>query len=172
MANIVTHLGSNFPWIAYKNGQNTFTVAFTESASAFDLTAYTFICSIRKIGDSANQLQLTQGSGITNGTTTGIITIDLTAANILASLPASEYFYEVTYIVNSKSYALIQGILQISSEQNPGNTTTSLDLAVSLAGTNIQASITLAGGGGSGEYDGGSASSIYLPTQILDGEGA
>lgn len=144
MANIVTHLGSNFPWIAYRNGQNTFTVTFTQSSVAFNISSYTFVCSIRKIGDSSNQLQLTQSTGITNGGATGLLTIDLTAANISASLPASEYFYEITYTVSSKSYALIQGILQLASQENPGSTTTSVSLSVSMAGTNVSAAVTLA----------------------------
>lgn len=173
MAQIVTHLGTNYPWIAYRNGHNQLTITLLQSAVAFDISTYTFVVNIRKFGDSTNVLQLTQGSGVTNGGATGILSIDLTVANILASLPGSDYFYEIAYTKNSKVYALFEGALSISSELNPGSATTAISSTVNLAGTSITANITLAGGSGTiTEIDGGSASSVYTLSQILDGEGA
>jgi len=49
-----------------------------------------------------------------------------------------------------------------------------LNIEVSLAGTDVSLVITLAGssGDGSGNIDGGNASSIYLEEQLIDGGGA
>jgi hypothetical protein len=144
MPNIVTHLGIDFPWVAYKNGHNTFTITFTSSGSAFNISAYTFVVNIRRIGSSTNVLQLTQGVGVTNGTTTGILTVDLSQTHASTTLPGTDYFYEVGYTVNEKYYALLEGGLKLLSESNPGETTSSVSLSVSLAGTNVSAAITLA----------------------------
>lgn len=145
MANIVTHLGQNFNWIAYKNGHNTYTITFTSGGSAFDISSYVFVVNIRASGGSTNKLQLTEASGITNGGATGILTIDLTKTQAQTTLPRDLYFYEIAYTKTSKVYALIQGNLSLSSESNPGSTTTSVSMSVSLAGTAISAAITLPG---------------------------
>jgi hypothetical protein len=148
MSNIVTHLGQNLPWIGFKNGHNQYTITFTSGGSAFDISTYTFTVNIRKYGASTNALQLTQGSGITNGGATGILTIALTQTQASTTLPASDYFYEITYVKDSKTYALIQGGLTLSSESNPASTTTSVAVSVSLAGSAVNAEVTLAGAGG------------------------
>jgi hypothetical protein len=148
MSNIVTHLGQNLPWIGFKNGHNQYTITFTSGGSAFDISTYTFTVNIRKYGASTNALQLTQASGITNGGATGILTIALTQTQASTTLPASDYFYEITYVKDSKTYALLQGGLTLSSESNPASTTTSVDVSVNLAGSAINAEVTLAGAGG------------------------
>lgn len=170
MANINTHLGQDYQWIAYKNGHNTFTVTFTQNSVAFNISAYTFTVNIRKIGASTNDLQLTQGSGVTNGGASGILTIDLTQTQASTTLPGDYYFYEIIYVINSKTYAFIEGGLTLSRENNPGDTTTSLAITtINLAGTNVSASVTLNGYYANSNIDGGSASTVYLADQNIDG---
>lgn len=144
MSTINTHLGQDFPWVCYKNGQNSFTISFTSSSVAYDISGYTFTVNIRKVGGTTNVLQLTQGSGITNGGVTGILTIALTQAQASTTLPGDYYFYEIIYVVNSLTYPFIEGGLQLSAQGNPGTATTALSItSINLAGTTVAASVTL-----------------------------
>ncbi|MBW3546237.1 MAG: hypothetical protein KY428_11680 [Bacteroidetes bacterium] len=142
MANIVSHLGQNYTWIAAKNTHNTFTITCTSGGSAFDLTNYTFTLNIKNSGGSSTVLALTQGSGITNGGSTGVVTIALTETQSGTTLPGDTYFYELLYDVGGLTYAFIQGILTLASEKNPDSSATSLSVTINLAGTNVTAAIT------------------------------
>lgn len=145
MSEIVTHLGQNYPWISYKNGHNQFTVNFTLNGSAYDISTFTFTVNIRKVGDSTNQLSLTQGSGVTNGGVTGLLTIALTQTQSMTTLPGDFYFYEIIYVKSSKTYSLFQGQLNLLAESNSSSTSTSITAAVSLAGTALTADVSLSG---------------------------
>ncbi len=172
MSEIVTHLGQNYPWIAYKNGHNSFTISFIESSLPFDISNLTFTLNIRKIGDSTNQLQLTQGSGLTNGGASGVLSIALTQAQASTTLPGDFYFYEIIYVNSSKTYAAFQGQLNLLSESNSTSTSTSITASISLAGTALTATITALSPYESAEIDGGSAASVYLTSQSINGGGA
>lgn len=143
MSNIVTHLGQNFKWTAYKNGHNRFTITFTSGGSAFNISSYVFVVNIRTIGGDTNKLQLTESSGITNGGATGILTIDLTKTQASTTLPRDMYFYEIVYTASSKEYPLIQGNLSLETESNPDSASTSVSMSVSLAGSAVSAAVTL-----------------------------
>lgn len=145
MADIVTDYGVNYNWKAYKNGQNTFTITFTSGGSAFDLSDYTFTLNIRTPGGSENKLQLTEGSGLTNGGATGILTVSLTQTQASTTLPRADYYYELTFVKDSLTYRVIQGNLTLSSETNPASVSSSLSVSISLAGTAVTAAVTLAG---------------------------
>ncbi len=151
MPNIVTDLSVYKDWIARKGVQNNFTITVTQSSSAFDLTNYTFTLNIRKVGSSSNALQLTQGSGISNGGVSGILSISLTQAQTVA-LKQETYFYELTYVTSSLTYGFIHGKILLRTT-NTISSTTSLDVNVSLAGTNLVAQITLSGGGGASSFE-------------------
>lgn len=142
---IVTHLGENLNWTAYKNGHNQYTITFTSSGSAYSLSGYVFTLNVTKMGGTTNELQLTEGSGITNGGATGVLTIDLTQTQASTTLPGNDYWYEIVYTVNAKVYALLQGSLTLANKTNPESTSTSVSVAVNLAGSPVSAAITLAG---------------------------
>jgi hypothetical protein len=169
MPNIVTHLGQDYNWVGFKNGYNTFTATFTSSGSAFNISTYTFTVNIRRHGQSAALLTLTEGSGITNGGATGILTIALTQAQASTILPGDFYYYEILYTKDAKVYSFLQGGLTLSSESNPGDTTTSLAItSINLAGTTVSAAVTLAGDEVV-NIDGGTSDSIYTGITALDG---
>jgi hypothetical protein len=148
MSNINTHRGVDRKWEAYKYGHNPFTLTFTESAVAVDLSSYVFVCNIkRQKGVTENVLQLTEGSGIVNGGATGIITVTLTKENIETYLPASDYFYEIKYTVGGFEYPLIQGGLALL-HNNPSSTATGVNITVNMEGVNVAVAVTLGGGGG------------------------
>lgn len=149
MGQIITDLGEPIPWVAAKGYNNAFTLTLTNGGSAFNTASYTFVVNIRKIGASTNTLQLTQGSGITNGGATGIISIQLTAAQTTA-LSGDSYFYEVAYTISSLSYRLIQGSLILNTQFNSQSSDASLNVAVNLAGTDVNLNVTLGGGGSGG----------------------
>lgn len=143
MADIVTDYGVNYNWKGYKNGHNSFTITFTSGGAAFDLSSYAFTLSIRVPGSPANKLQLTEGSGVTNGGATGILSIALTQTQASTTLPRSDYFYELTFVKDSLTYRVIQGMLTLSSETNPASTATSISADITLAGTDVNVAITI-----------------------------
>jgi hypothetical protein len=146
MPTLVTDHGQDIKWVVYRNGVNTFTITHTLSGSAHNISSLTYTLNIRKIGSSTNVLQLTQGSGLTNGGSSGILTITLTAANISTYLPASEYFWELSYTSGGSTYREFEGLLSIQSQLNSESSATSLSATVSLAGvSNISATVSLGG---------------------------
>ncbi len=149
MSQIITDLSTGKPWLARKGMNNQFTLTFTNSGAAFNISSYTFVLNIRKIGSSSNVIQLTQGSGLTNGGASGILTVQLSASNT-AILRQASYYYEINYTVSTQSYGLIHGTLTLVNQYNSEDVNSSINLSVSLAGTNLNLSITLAGSGGGG----------------------
>lgn len=147
MPNIVTHIGTDFKWLAYRYGENAFTVTMTLDGNEYDITNHAFTLNIRRPGRSEDILVFTEGDGLTNGGSTGVLTVDLTTEDIEDNLPAADYFYEITYEINAKIYPLIQGFLSISAQGNPLSATTSLTAELHLEGTNVDAAIQLVGGG-------------------------
>jgi hypothetical protein len=169
MSQIVTHLGTDFPWVADKTGHNQFTATFTNGGPAYNISALTFTVNIRKVGSDTNVLQLTQGSGITNGGATGILTIVLTAANIASFLQGDYYYYEIAYTLGGNGYKFIEGGLTLSAQGNPGTTTTSLSITeINLAGTVLSVEVNLLTDGAL-NIDGGTADSIYTGLATIDG---
>lgn len=143
MSDIVTDLGTNYNWKAFKQGHNAFTITLLQSAVAFDISSYVFTLNIRKVGSTTNELSLTEGSGITNGGASGILSIALTQAQAGTTLKGDTYFWELSYVADSLTYRMFQGTLTLSNERNPSSSSTSLTANVSLAGTALTANITL-----------------------------
>lgn len=140
---INTDLGRRQEWRAVKGFDNQFTLTFLNNGVAFDTSNYVFAVSIRKIGDSENVVELTEGDGVTNGGASGIVTILLNETD--SNIVAKGYFYEITYVNGSFTNRLLQGTLNLVSQENQDNTNQSLTLNVSLSGTNVQLSLTLGG---------------------------
>jgi hypothetical protein len=144
---INTDLSRRQEWRAVKGFDNQFTLTFLQNGSAFDTSSYEFSVNIRKIGDSTNVVELTEGDGITNGGASGIVTIllDETDSDIIAK----GYFYEIIYTNGSFTNRLLQGTFNLVDDYNTDNTNRSLTLNVDLNGTDVRLNVTL-GGGGSG----------------------
>lgn len=138
---INTDLSRRQEWRAVKGFDNQFTLTFLQSGVAFDVSSYTFQVNIRKIGDSTNIVELTQGDGITNGGASGIVTIllDETTSDIIAK----GYFYEIVYTNGSFTNRLLQGTFNLVDDYNTDNTSTSLTLNVDLNGTDVRLNVTL-----------------------------
>lgn len=143
MSVINTDLSIQRSWYARKGFNNQFAITFTNSGS-FDISAYTFVLNIRKTGDSSNLLQLTQGSGLTNGGATGILNVQVTAAQT-ASLATQSYYFEINYTVSGLLYGLMHGTLNLISQYNNENINESITLEVNLSGTEVTMEVNLAG---------------------------
>lgn len=131
-------------WIGRNGFNNPFTVTFTLSSSAYNISTYTFILNIRRFGATTNLLQLTQGSGLTNGGASGILSVQLTAAQT-TTLGDGSYFYELTYMVDALPYGLLHGTFNNLSGNNAENQNNSVTVDVALAGTNVNMEISLVG---------------------------
>lgn len=151
MSGINTDLSRPKTWRARRGFQNQFTLTFTNSG-AFDITSYVFVLNIRKIGYPTNELQLTEGSGLTNGGVSGILTVELTATNTNL-LPSAGYFYEINYTISSTSYGLLHGTLTLLTEYNNEDVNEDINITVNLQGTNVTMNVSLVGGSG-GSADG------------------
>lgn len=143
MSDIITNLSTPKNWELRIGDNNQFTIAFLLSSVAYNISAYTFIFSIRKFGSDSNILQLTQGSGITNGGASGVLTCQVTKTNS-ELLAQSEYYWECAYTIGGLDYTLFNGTLKAVKQLSSGTPTTSMTVNVNLAGTALTANITLA----------------------------
>ena len=109
MSDIVTDISVNKNWQARKGYHNPFTFTFTNSGSAFNISGYTFSLQVRRFGSTTNLINLTQGSGLTNGGATGILTGQINAA-ATSSMSANEYYWQLTVVQpDTYSYVLFNG---------------------------------------------------------------
>ncbi len=139
---INTDLSVQKRWVARRSFNNSFTLTITSGGSAYNVSSYVFSVNIRKIGASTNSLQLTEGSGVTNGGATGIVTVQLSAANS-ETLTVGSYFYEVKYVVSTLTYGLLHGTLDLLSEANDETENNSTSISINLAGTDVNVAIDL-----------------------------
>lgn len=142
---IKTDLSEGQPWVAARGFNNSFTLTFTLSGSAYNTSSYTFSLKIRRIGGTVDVITLTQSAGITNGGASGIVTIQLTKAQT-ESIEADSYFYQLEYVVGGLTYRLLHGTLNLVIEYDENDINPSISVPVSLAGTNVNLNITLATG--------------------------
>lgn len=150
MADIVTDISVNQNWNARKGANNPVTFTFTQNASAFNISTYTFSVQLRKFGSETNLLNLTQGSGITNNGAAGTLNVVFSSAN-LTNLLANDYYWQMTVVhPDTFSYLWFQGTFKLFSETYTGDLTTSVNEEIDVNGTTINVSITLGVGGSGG----------------------
>lgn len=140
---INTYISVQREWNAGWGFNNTLTLTFTLNGSAFDISSYTFALGIRRIGGGANVLSLTQGSGITNGGATGILTIQITKAQT-ELIDADSYFYTLNYTKSSLLYSLLHGTFNLLDDYNPDEIDNSISIEANLAGVNLDLTVTVA----------------------------
>jgi hypothetical protein len=138
-----SYISTQREWILGRGFNNTLTITFTLSGSAFDISGYTFSVPFRRIGGESNLLNLTQGSGVTNGGASGVLSIQVTQAQT-ESIDAGGYFYSINYLVSALPYSLFHGTASLLKDYNPNAIDNSVSVAVNLAGTAVTATVTLA----------------------------
>jgi hypothetical protein len=144
MSEIVTDLSVSKNWIARKGFNNQFTLTFLLSEVVFPITNYTFTLYIRKPGGTTNLVTLTQGSGLTNGGASGILTVLLSAANT-ATIDAGGYYFEIDYSLSGTSSPLMHGTFNLLDQLSDFTTSQDQTVEVVMEGTNVDISISLIG---------------------------
>lgn len=139
---IVTDLAVKTSWNVASGFKNTFTITVTESSVAYSLASRVFSLQIRKTGEESNFINLTEGSGITNGGASGILTIVLTAAQS-ATLGRDNYFWQLTCVTDETRW--LSGTVEATTGVYDGDTATALSASVSLTGTALTLEISLPG---------------------------
>ena len=147
---IITDLSVNKKWEGRKGDDNNFTITFVDAAAAaFDLTGYVFSLQIyTSTNKSTPQLALTEGSGITNGDDSGIVTFRVTDTQSDA-LRADSYFYQIKAVFpDANTHILFQGEFELVEFQSNNSVSSGVTATLNLNGSNVTATITVAGGGG------------------------
>lgn len=144
MSQIITDLSVQKEWVARRGVNNQFTLNFTEDGEPFDISEYTFILNIRKIGANNLKLQLDEADGLINGTTSGVLSIQLSESNT-DSLMAQSYFYSLEYDIEGVSYGLLHGTLKLVQQYNENQVNNEITVSVNLAGSEVNLNITLGG---------------------------
>lgn len=143
-ADIVTDLSIRKNWNVAVGFNNTFTFNFI-SSGAYDISGYTFSLQIRSFNSSSNVVNLTQGSGLTNGGATGILTAVLSSAQS-ALLTGGEYFWQLTVVhPDTLSYRWFNGTLRAYKEVYFGDTVSNVTSNVTINGTQVSVSLTIGG---------------------------
>lgn len=143
MSQIITDLSVQKEWVARRGSDNHFTITFTNSG-AFNISGYVFVLNIRKIGANTQELQLTEGNGLTNNGATGILNVLLSEEDT-EDLLAQSYFYSLEYTVGGNTYGLLHGTLNLIQQYNKNQVSTSLTIPVNLSGTALTMSVSLGG---------------------------
>lgn len=142
MSGIVTDISADrLPWRVASGFINTYTITLTLNGSAYSIASKTLSLQIRRIGSETNFINLTEGSGITNGGASGIITIELTAAQS-ATLGNDQWMWQLS--VSPDATRWFSGTITATTGPADGDTASSLTVPLTLAGSNVSAEITLA----------------------------
>jgi hypothetical protein len=149
MPQVATDISEPVDWIARKGNDNTLTFTFTQSGSAFNISTYTFALYVFRLGVDyitlANAaISLTQGSGLTNGGSTGILTAVI-SLSALSSIPADQYFWKlrVTH-PDGTVHDWHQGQFQLNDEFWNGSTTGDQSTSINLGAVSVDSAITIA----------------------------
>lgn len=141
MSVIVTDLSADrLPWRVAAGFVNTYTITLTLNGSAYSVATKVFSLQIRRVGSEENFINLTEGSGITNGGASGIITITLSAAQS-ATLGNDQFTWQLS--VSPDSTRWFSGTITSTTGPADGDTATSVSVSLSLAGSNVTATISL-----------------------------
>jgi hypothetical protein len=165
MAEISTDQSKNVNWRVREKTDNTLTINVTLAAVAYDISPFTFIADIFLVGSSTPFLSLTQGSGITNGGATGILTLSLTDTQLTIS--PDQYFWKLR-TTSPTDTIWLNGQFIVNGYIWDGSTSSSLSIAISLGDNTLSLALTLGGAGGSGDVV-GPASSVDSEVALFSG---
>lgn len=140
--NIYSDQSRQVNWVVRQNTDVTLTLTVTESAVAYDLSSSTFIAEVFKIGNETAILTLTQGSGITNGGVTGILTLSLT--NTQLNITADQYWWRLRTTAPT-DYVWFNGVFDVNNYLWDGNANASASIALTIGNTNVDLALTVGG---------------------------
>lgn len=142
ITNINSGLGEQVNWTLARAKNHTLTI----TVASTDTSSYTYIAKFYTLDGLKNKspfLTLTQGSGITNGGASGIVTIALTTTQ--SDLTPNEYFWELitTAPTNDRWF---NGKFIIKDYLWDSGNSTSTTVNLTTGGNNLSLTLNLSGG--------------------------
>ncbi len=140
--NIYSDQSRQANWFVRKKTDVTLTLTVTQSSVAYDLSTTTFIAEFFQVNGLVPFLTLTQGSGITNGGVTGIVTLALD--NTQLDLVPNQYWWKLRTTAPT-DYLWLNGVFQVNDYvwDGDGNSSAAIDLTV--GNNNIDLALTISG---------------------------
>lgn len=158
---------SKNPTLVYRKGEGrALTLEFLESAAAFNLTPYTFLFQVTEIDSDTVLFGLTQGSGLTNGGAAGNLVIDPSDDDVDLDEKTYEYKLKISAPANETWF---NGQFVINNSPQEDTDSDSATINLDIGNVTLQVTITMNGAFGNSNIDGGSASTVYLADQSIDG---
>lgn len=149
IAKIYSDQSRRVDWTVREITDATLTITVTDGGAAYNTSSTTFIAEVFKIGSTTALLTLSQGSGITNGGATGIITLSLTDTQL--TLTPNEYFWKLRTTAPT-DYLWLNGKFTVNGYTWDGGTDSTATIALTVGNNTISLElITSGGGGGSGD---------------------
>lgn len=150
-------------WNVREDTDASLTLTVTLASVAYNLSSYTFIAEFFKVSDRVTPfLTLNQGSGITNGGASGIITISLTDTQL--NLDPNEYFWKLRTTAPTDNLWL-NGKFVVNGYLWDGSTDSSANILLTIGGDNLSIALTIAGS--SGGTVTGASNGIYLSSSTV-----
>ena len=144
---ISTDKSRQLNWVIRQATDQSINLQFNNiGGGGFDLSSYVLRLDVLS-HEGQTLLSLTQGSGITNGGPSGLVTISInkTKSNIVEG----RHWYKL-YNTSPSDYVIITGVFQVNAGVFDDSFSNNQSLLVSLGTTQVNVDVTLIGGGGSG----------------------
>lgn len=144
---ISTDKSRQLNWVIRQATDQSINLQFNNiGGGGFDLSSYVLRLDVLS-HEGQTLLSLTQGSGITNGGPSGLVTISInkTKSNIVEG----RHWYKL-YSTSPSDYVIITGVFQVNAGVFDDSFSNNQSLLVSLGTTQVNVDVTLIGGGGSG----------------------
>lgn len=162
---ITTDQSQRLDWYVRKKTDASITITCLVGSSAFDLTGYVFIAEVFSFGNPTPILTMTEGAGITNGHATGVLVLALTDTQL--NITGDDYFWILRTTAPDDTF-WFNGQFTVNAALWDDATDSVVNLIVELGTQNVNAQISLSGGGLS-NLDGGFPSNNYGATTGING---
>lgn len=147
MTNIVADIAVNKDLVIREDTHSNIALNFKDSGGdAFNISTYTFSVQVRNKGDSTDILELTQGSGLTNGGATGILNWQFTPANVTTIGGKGPYFYQLSVTDGSQKSKILVGELLVLDESTNFTSSTIINITTNLGGATSTVTVNAVAG--------------------------
>ncbi len=129
-------------WVVREDTDVSLTITVTLASAAYNLSSYTFIAEIFKVGGTSPILTLTQGSGITNNGAAGTLVLAITDTQL--NLTPDEYFWKLR-TTSPTDNLWFNGIFDVKGYLYDSSADDSVSIALTVGGDSVSVTLTLAG---------------------------
>lgn len=127
-------------WVVREDTDVSLTITVTLSGSPFNLSSYTFVAEVFKIGGTTPILSLTQGSGITNNGAAGTLVLALTDTQL--NITPNEYYWRLRTTAPTDN-VWFNGVFQVNGYLYDSSEDNSVSVALTIGGDNVAVTLTL-----------------------------